>query len=127
MDQIRLAPCPHCGTFARLVDTHNGYAIVCGDKNCLGQMRVQFGSCDDKKLFLQKLVADWNRRIPDIKAVTAAIDRVQEYRDHIYEETQEEYDNHGGCCVDVLDETLNIMNCFTAYDYAMEDEECLKS
>ena len=121
MDQIRLAPCPHCGTFARLVDTHNGYAIVCGDKNCLGQMRVQFGSCDNKELFLQKLVSDWNRRVPDIKAVTAAIESVTEYRDHIYEESQEEYDMHCGCCVDVLDEAINIMNCFTAFNYAMED------
>lgn len=123
MEQIRLAPCPHCGSGAHLVDIHNGYAIVCDDKNCLGDMYIKFGSCDNKELFLQKLISDWNRRVPEIKAVVEAIKSITEYRDTIYEETQEEYDNHGGCCVDVLDEAINILMCFTAFDYAKEIEE----
>ncbi len=123
MDRFRLAPCPHCGSAARLVDTHGGYAIVCDNKNCLGQMRIQFGSCDNKELFLKKLVSDWNKRGPEIKAVIEAIRHVGEYRDAIYEETQEEYDDHGECCVDVLDEVINILTCYTAFDYSKDIEE----
>lgn len=115
-----LAPCPHCGTSAQLLDLQNGYAVVCGDKNCLCEMRVKFGSCDNKDIFLHKLISDWNKREPEIKSVTLAIQQVREYRDRIYEETQEEYDDHGGCCVDVLDEAINILQCFTAFDYGKE-------
>lgn len=121
MYQTKLAPCPHCGSGAHLVDIYNGYAIVCDDKNCLGDMYIKFGSCDIKELFLKKLVSDWNKREPSNRAVVEAIERVREYRNHIYEENQEEYSDHGGCCVDVLDEVLNILLCFTAFDYSMED------
>jgi hypothetical protein len=117
MNEIVLAPCPHCGSGARLVNLQNGYAIVCDDKNCLGLMKVSFGSCDNKDIFLQKLVSDWNRRVPEIKAVASAIQSVREYRDHIYEESQEEYDVHCAHCVDVLDEAINILQCFTAFNY----------
>lgn len=120
MDEIALAPCPHCGSGARIVDIYNGYAIICDDKNCLCMMQIRFGSCDDKGLFLRKLIADWNKRNPEIEAVTSAIRCIREYRDNIYEQTQEAYDDHGSCCVDVLDEAINILQCFTAFDYQNE-------
>lgn len=125
MKDIVLAPCPHCGSSAYLVDLQNGYAIVCDDRNCLGSMKIRFGSCDNKDIFLQKLISDWNKRIPEVKAVVSAINQIREYRDDIYEETQEEYDDHGSCCVDVLDEAINILQCFTAFDYGKEArDEC---
>lgn len=111
---IELAPCPHCNSTSRLVDIYGGYAIVCNDKNCLGQMRIHYGSCDDKEIFLQKLISDWNRRTPEVRAVTAAVECITKYRDEIYDETQEEYDDHGSCCIDVLDETINRLKCFTS-------------
>lgn len=111
---MELKPCPFCGSEARLVRIQNGYAIVCGDKNCLGQMRVTFGMCDNEVIFLEKLLSDWNKRKPEVSAVAAAYECIEEYRNAIYDETQEEYDNHGGCCVDVLDEALNRLHCFTS-------------
>lgn len=120
MDRIALAPCPHCGAGAQLLTLQNGYAIVCDDKNCLSMMQIKYGSCDNKELFLQKLISDWNKRSPEIKAVTEAIKGVREYRDHIYDEAQEPYDEHGSCCIDVLDEAINILQCFTAFDYTKE-------
>lgn len=120
MEEIVLAPCPHCGASARLVTLHSGYAVVCNNATCLGMMQIQFGSYDNKDVFLQKLISDWNRRAPEIKAVTEAIRCIREYRDNIYDETQEPYDEHGSCCIDVLDETINILRCFTAFDYAKD-------
>jgi hypothetical protein len=76
-------------------------------------MRVTFGSCDNEEIFLQKLISDWNNRNPDARTIVAAIGCIEKYRDSIYNETQEEYDDHGGCCVDVLDEVLNRLRCFT--------------
>ena len=117
---MKLNPCPHCGSEVHLVNMHNGYAIVCNDKNCLCQMRVMFGSCDNKEIFLKKLISDWNKRSPEVRAVTAAIECIEEYRNTIYDETQEEYDDHGCCCVDVLDEVLNRLLCFTSVDAVEE-------
>ena len=121
MNDIVLAPCPHCGAGAHLITIQNGYAIVCDDKNCLCLMQIKYGSCDNKYIFLKKLIADWNKRAPEIKAVTEAIRSIREYRNHIYDETQEPYDEHGYCCIDVLDEAINILQCFTAFDYENEE------
>lgn len=109
-----LGTCPFCGAEVRLVHIQNGYAIVCEDKNCLGQMRITFGTCDNEEIFLEKLVSNWNKRKPEVMAVTAAYECIEEYRNAIYDETQEEYDDHGCCCVDVLDEALNRLRCFTS-------------
>lgn len=111
---MKLNPCPHCGAEVNIVRIQNGYAIVCGDKNCLCQMRVMFGSCDNEEIFLQKLISDWNKRSPEVRAVVAAIECIEEYRNTIYDEMQEEYDEHGCCCIDVLDEVLNRLQCFTS-------------
>ena len=111
---MELKPCPFCGSKVRLVTIQRGYAIVCEAKNCLGQMRITFGTCDDDLIFLKKLVSDWNKRNPEVRAVTAAYECIEEYRNTIYDETQEEYDDHGGCCIDVLDEVLNRLHCFTS-------------
>ena len=120
MNEIILAPCPHCGAGVSLLKIPYGYAIACDDKNCLSMMQTKYGSCDNKELFLQKLISDWNKRVPEIKAVTEAIQSIREYRDHVYDETQEPYDEHGSCCIRVLDEAINILQCFTAFDYAKE-------
>ncbi len=111
---MKLNNCPHCGSTVSLVQIQYGYAIVCDDKNCLGQMRVHYGTCDNEEIFLQKLISDWNKRSPEVRAVTAAIECIEEYRNKIYDETQEEYDEHGSCCIDVLDEVLNRLLCFTS-------------
>ena len=120
INSFSLAPCPHCGSGARIVDIHNGHAVVCNNKSCLGQMHITFGSCDNKELFLHKLVSDWNKRGPEIKAVTEAISSINDYKDSVYEDAQEAYDVHGSCCIDVLDEVINILTCYTAFDYTKE-------
>lgn len=111
---MNLKPCPFCGSDVRLVSIQNGFAIVCGDRNCLGQMRITFGQCDNKELFLAKLVTDWNKRAPEVSAVSAAYACIEEYRNALYEEMQEPYDDHGACCIDVADEILNRLHCFTS-------------
>lgn len=116
MNTTNLLPCPHCRSKARIVQISGGYAIVCEDKNCLGQMRIHYGSSDDKEMFLKKLISDWNRRTPEVRAVTAAVECLTKYRDDIYDENQEEYSDYSGCCVDVLDEAINRLKCFTSSD-----------
>ena len=110
---VKLKPCPFCGSNARIVPIQSGFAIVCNDKNCLSEMRILYGSCDTKKMFLDKLCADWNRRTPEVPAVVAAIECIEDYRGVLHDEMQEPYDDHGSCCLDVLDETLNRLRCFT--------------
>lgn len=109
-----LKPCPFCGSEVNLVHIHNGFAVVCSDKNCLGQMRITYERCDNKEIFLEKLLSDWNKRKPEVRAVTAAYACIEEYRNTLYEEIQEPYDEHGDCCISVLDEVLNRLNCFTS-------------
>ena len=111
MDELK--PCPFCGGEVRFVSIQNGFAIVCGDKNCLGQMRIMFGRCDNKEIFRETLISNWNKRNPEVRAVIAAYECIEDYRNTLYEETQESYDEHGGCCIDVLDEVLNRLQCFT--------------
>lgn len=112
--EYELNPCPHCGHPVRLVDIMHGYAIVCESTNCLGGMRINFGACDNKEIFLAKLISDWNKREPEIPAVAAAINCIEDYRNNLYEEMQEPYDEHGYCCIKVLDEVLNRLQCFTS-------------
>ena len=109
-----LKPCPFCGESVRLIDVHNGFAIVCEGRNCLGGMRISFGSCDNRNIFLQKIISDWNSRKPEVLAVTAAIECIEDYRNDLYEKTQEPYDEHGYCCISVIDEVLNRLQCFTS-------------
>ena len=108
-----LKPCPFCGEQVKLVDIFNGSAIVCQSRNCLGSMSIKYGSCDNREIFLNKLISDWNSRKPEIPAVTAAVECIEDYRNALYEETQEPYDEHGCCCISVLDEVLNRLRCFT--------------
>ena len=112
MDELN--PCPYCGREVRLVRIQNGFAIVCEDKNCLGMMKIEFGRCDNRAIFLEKLVSNWNKRNPEVQAVKAAYACIEEFRNTLYEEMQEPYDDRGSCCTDVLDEVLNRLNCFTS-------------
>ena len=109
-----LKPCPFCGGEVRLIRIQSGFAIVCESRNCLGSMSVKYGSCDNEEIFFEKLVSDWNSRKPEVLAVTAAIECIEDFRNTLYEETQEPYDEHGCCCISVLDEVLNRLHCFTA-------------
>lgn len=47
---MELERCPYCGETARLVSIQNGFAIVCNDKNCLGQMQIHFESCNNEEI-----------------------------------------------------------------------------
>ena len=109
-----LKPCPFCGEQVELVDIFYGFAIVCKGRNCLGGMSIKYGTCDNKEIFLNKLISDWNSRKPEIPAVTAAVECIEDYRNTLYKKTQEPYDEHGCCCISVLDEVLNRLLCFTA-------------
>ena len=108
-----LKPCPFCGSQVRMVRIQFGFAIVCESRNCLGGMRINCGSCDNEEIFLKKLVSDWNSRKPEVLAVAAAIECIENYRNTLYEQTQEPYDEHGCCCISVIDEVLNRLQCFT--------------
>lgn len=50
-----------------------------------------------------------------INAVVSAVECIEEYRNTVYEETQEPYDEHGYCCIAVLDEAINRLKCFTSF------------
>lgn len=114
MDEIKLRHCPHCGKPVNLIRIHGGFAIVCSDKNCLGCMQIHYGTCDNQEIFKAKLISDWNRRNLDVPAVNAAWNCLAQYRDEIYEACSEPYDEHGSCCIRVLDEVLNRLQCFTS-------------
>ena len=114
MDKIRLRKCPHCRRDVELVKIQLGFAICCTGRNCLGGMQIHYGTHDDKEIFKAKLIENWNQRQPDVPAVEAAWNCVAEYRDEIYEACSEPYDEHGSCCIVVLDEALNRLNCFTS-------------
>lgn len=113
LSNIELLRCPHCNSEMRLVKIHQGYAIVCTDKNCLGGMRINYGSNDNKEIFLATLISNWNKRMPEVRAITAATECIGEYRNKVFSKTQEPYYDHGQCCIDVLDEVLNLLRCFT--------------
>lgn len=110
----KLEHCPHCGKEMKLVTIQYGFAIVCTDRNCLGGMSIHYGSCDNKELFLTKLIDNWNKRQPEVRAVTAAIECIHEYGEDLYRQCQEPYDSHGQCCIDTVEEILNRLNCFTS-------------
>ena len=114
LDKIELARCPHCNNKMRAIRIQSGYAIICTDKNCLCKMEIYYGSDDHAKLYLAMLVSNWNKRSPEIRAVTAAVECITQYRNQLYNEMQEPYDTHGQCCIDVLDEALNRLQCFTS-------------
>lgn len=111
---VELKPCPFCGKPVNFIRIQWGFAIVCSDKNCLGCMQVRYGTCDNEEIFKAKLISDWNKRSPQVPAIEAAWNCILQYRNEIYAACQEPYDDHGGCCIEVLDEVLNRLNCFTA-------------
>ena len=65
MDNLK--PCPFCGGEAEQIyedPLHNEAYIICSDHNCLGYMRIGWGTKDDKAKFIKRLENNWNRR-PD--------------------------------------------------------------
>lgn len=111
-----LVPCPHCGKPVHLVEGQYELEIVCSDKNCLGGMKIYHGACAnvDKDIFKAKLIANWNKRNPESVAITAAIECIHDYGEKLYQNTQEPYDEHGQCCINVVEEILNRLQCFTS-------------
>lgn len=112
----RLNNCPHCGLPVEFLSLHSGFAIICSDHNCLGGMDVHYGTQDNPELFKKKLISNWNKRKPEIRAVEAAVECTIDYRDKIYDECQEPYDEHGQCCIDCIDEIINRLRCFTCQE-----------
>ena len=111
-----LRRCPHCNKRVEFVELQGGYAIVCSDHNCLGGMQIHYGLKDDCEIFKQKLISNWNRRTPDVMAVAAAVNCIEEFRDELYESCQEPYDEHGACCIETANEILNRLLCFTSQE-----------
>ncbi len=109
-----LKACPFCGKRVELIPIQWGFAIVCSDKNCLRMMQIHYGTCDNEDIFKAKLISDWQRRNPEVPAITAAWNCLAQFRDEIYEACTEPYDTHGSCCINVLDEALNRLLCFTS-------------
>lgn len=110
---MELKSCPFCGKPAEFISLQSGFAIICSDHNCLGGIETRFGRMDNPEIFKAKLVANWNKRDKDVAAVEAAVECAIAYRDEVYDDCQEPYDSHGQCCVDVLDEVINRLRCFT--------------
>ena len=111
-----LQPCPHCRKPVELIDTQGGYAIICTDHNCLGGMEIHYGWKDDREIFKRKLISNWNRRTPEVRAVNAAVECIREYGKELYESMQEPYDEHGACCMQVVEEVLNRLTCLTSQE-----------
>lgn len=111
-----LVSCPHCGKPVEFINTRGGYAIICSDHSCLGRMEIHYGWMDNREIFKKKLIANWNRRQPEIRAVDAAVNCILKYRKELYDSCQEPYDEHGQCCIDVADEIINRLRCFTVQD-----------
>ena len=109
-----LKPCPFCGKRAELISIQRGFAICCEDKNCLGLMQIHYGNSDNTEIFKQKLISNWHKREPEVVAISAALECLDSYREDLREEMQEPYDEHGYCCLRVLDEALNRLQCFTS-------------
>ena len=112
----KLNHCPHCGKPVELIRTQYGFAIICTDHTCLGGMEIRAGLRDDEELFKRKLIANWNKRQPEIRAVDSAIQCIENYGDELYQSMQEPYDEHGQCCIDVVNEILNRLMCFTCQE-----------
>lgn len=111
-----LSLCPHCQKPVELIQMQSGFAIICSDHNCLGGMEIHYGTCDNPEIYKAKLISNWNRRTPEVRAVAAAIECLIAYREEIYGMCQEPYDEHGQCCIDVLDEAINRVRCFTCHE-----------
>lgn len=115
MDEYeKLQPCPHCHKPVRFVKTQGGYAIVCSDRDCLGGMEIHYGWNDDKEIFKKKLISNWNKRVPEVRAVSAAVKCIRAYGEELYDSMQEPYDEHGACCMEAVEEILNRLSCFTS-------------
>ena len=112
-EKMQLKRCPFCGNEVSLRFIQFGAAIVCNSRNCLGGLTVKWGTCDSHDIFLAKLVNDWNNREPDSKAVGAAVKCLEAYRAELLRSMREPYAEFDACCLDVLDEAINRVGCFT--------------
>ena len=112
----KLRNCPHCQREVELLSVQSGFSIICTDHNCLGGMSIHYGWADDPELFLRKLISNWNRRTPDVPAIDAAVKCIEEYRSDLYDSCQEPYDEHGQCCIEVADEIINRLRCFSCQE-----------
>ena len=79
-------------------------------------MDIHYGWHDDAEMFKKKLISNWNRRTPEVPAIDAAVRCIEKYSEDLYKSMQEPYDEHGACCIRVLDEVLNRLQCFTCQE-----------
>lgn len=109
---LGLDVCPHCGKEVEfLISGYTAY-IICSDHNCLGGLRVSWGTNDKPYVFIEKLKSNWNKRCADQNALIKAINYLEEFRDEVYQQTQEEDAERWGCCLDTLDEAINKAKAF---------------
>lgn len=108
------AECPHCGKESEFVCHPTKAYVICSDRNCWGGMNVKWGTDDDPEVFIAKMRRNWNKRAASNNTgLEAAIKSVEKLRERIYAENQLPYSEHDQLCVDVLDEALLKMSCFT--------------
>ena len=110
--ELGLATCPHCGKEVEFLIHGNTAYIFCSDHNCWGGSRVSWGTLDKPYIFIEKLKANWNKRVPEQNALVKAIEYIEEYRNQIYEQNQQECSEYFGCCVDALDEAIQKAKAF---------------
>lgn len=105
--------CPHCGKESEFLIGYDEAHIICSDHNCLGKMSVHWGTRDEPYRFIEKMKANWNKRTPDGHAIIEATAYIEKYRKEVYNDSQEEYSDCCAHCVEVVDEILNKLLCFT--------------
>lgn len=110
---IGFLSCPHCGKETEFYISGYKAHIICSDHNCWGGMTAQWGTHDEPYRFIEKMKASWNQRAQDGHAIVAATKYIEEYREEVRRDLQSEYSEYCQHCLDVLDEVLNKLDCFT--------------
>ena len=111
---LGLATCPHCGKEVEFLVHGNTAYIFCSDHNCWGGSRVSWGSADKPYIFIEKLKANWNKRVPEQNALVKAIEYLEEYRDTINKQIEQDKEDSYfyGCCIEALDEAIQKARVF---------------
>ena len=109
---LGLDVCPHCGKEVEFLVSGGTAYIICSDRNCLGGIRISWGTNDKAYIFIEKLKSNWNKRCADQNALIKAIEYLEEFRDELYQQTQNEYAEKWSCCLNTLDEAINKAKAF---------------
>lgn len=109
---IGLSTCPHCGKEVEFIMHPYDAYIICSDHNCWGFSQVRWGTNDDPYIFIEKMKANWNKRVPEQNALIKAIEYLEKYRAEIYELNQQPDSEYMGCCIETLDEAIHKARMF---------------